>query len=255
MIYLIVLLVGASAGSFLGALIERQNRLPRRFEKNAKGLMNRSFCFSCGHGLAWRENIPVLSYLWLRGRCSHCRSPIPSWLPLIEIVGAAVGVFLASQIGQMSLIGQIGLMIVAIAFLWIFFSDLVYGVVPDLAVVIGGIGGIGVHYGEGMAPYTLSAIGAALFFLLLIRVTRGRGMGTGDVTLGALIGFLLGWPRVVVALWLAFVTGAMVGILLIAMKKKTLKQTIPFGPFLVAATAVTPMMSPWLDKLFLFGVK
>ena len=80
-------------------------------------------------------------------------------------------------------------------------------------------------------------------------------MWTGDVTLGALVGLLLGWPKVVVALWLAFVTGAMVGVLLIAMKKKTLKQTIPFGPFLVAATAATPMVSPWLDKLFLLGVK
>lgn len=148
-------------------------------------------------------------------------------------------------------------MFVSAAFLWIFFSDLVYGVVPDLAVAIGVIGAIGVHLGTGtmIAPYILSAVGAALFFLTLVAVTRGRGMGTGDVTLGALVGFFLGWPRVVVGLWLAFVTGALVGILLIAMKKKTLKQTVPFGPFLVAATAATPIVSPWLDKLSLFGVK
>lgn len=259
MVYLIVLLVGAAAGSFLGALIERQNGLPRRFEKNARGLTNRSFCFSCGHGLAWWENIPVLSYLMLAGRCSHCRCRIPSWLPLIEIGGGAAGVVLAARIGQIGPIGLIGLLLVSIAFLWIFFSDLVYGVVPDVAVAVGAIGALLSHLGNvgnlGYLNYLSSALGAALFFLLLILVTRGRGMGTGDVTLGALVGFFLGWPRVVVALWFAFVAGAIVGIFLVVLKKKTLKQTIPLGPFLVAATALTPWASRLLDKLFVFGVK
>ena len=156
---------------------------------------------------------------------------------------------------QIGLIRLIGLIVVSGVFLWIFFSDLVYGAVPDLAVASGMIGGIAVHQGEQFGPYLLSAIGAALFFLLLVVITRGKGMGTGDVTLAALVGFLLGWPGTVVAVWLAFVTGAFVGILLIVMKRKTLKQTVPFGPFLIAATVAAPLVAPWLDKLFMFGVK
>ena len=242
-------------GSFLGAVIERQSGLPERYKKKTSGLFNRSFCFRCGHQLSWRENIPILSYLLLRGRCSHCRSPIPYWLPLIEIAGAASGVAIAAHMSQIGLIRLIGLIVVSGVFLWIFFSDLVYGAVPDLAVASGMIGGIAVHQGEQFGPYLLSAIGAALFFLLLVVITRGKGMGTGDVTLAALVGFLLGWPGTVVAVWLAFVTGAFVGILLIVMKRKTLKQTVPFGPFLIAATVAAPLVAPWLDKLFMFGVK
>lgn len=253
---LFIAALGAAVGSFLGAVIERQSGLPGRYRKKASGLFNRSFCFRCGHQLQWWENIPVLSYVLLRGCCSHCHSPIPHWLPLIEIAGGGVGVVLAARIGQISLIGLIGLMFVSVAFLWIFFSDLVYGVVPDLAVILGAFGAVLSHLGHlSNLSYIASALGAGMFFLFLVLVTRGRGMGTGDVTLGALVGFFLGWPRVVVGLWLAFVTGALVGILLIAMKKKTLKQTVPFGPFLIAATAVTPWASQFLDKLFVFGVK
>lgn len=251
---------GAAVGSFVGAVIERQSGLPGRYKKKASGLVNRSFCFHCGHQLEWWENIPILSYLLLKGRCSHCHSPIPYWLPLIEVAGAAVGVVLSFSIGQIGPIGLIGLMVVSVSFLWIFFSDLVYGVVPDLAVILGAFEALVSHLSDlGNLSYLLnffsSALGAAAFFGLLVLVTRGRGMGTGDVTLGALVGLLLGWPGVAVALWLAFVSGALVGVLLIAMKKKTLKQTVPFGPFLVAATAVTPLVSPFLDKLLIFGVK
>lgn len=252
---LFIAAAGAAVGSFLGAVIERQSGLPGRYKNKASGLFNRSFCFQCGHQLSWRENTPVLSYVLFRGRCSRCHSPIPYWLPMIEIAGAVVGIVLAAHIGPMSPIGQIGLIVVSVALLWIFFSDLVYGVIPDLAVVIGVIGAIGVHLGEGIGPSMLSAVGAALFFLTLVLVTRGRGMGIGDVTLGALVGFLLGWPGVLVAIWLAFVAGALIGVLLIVMKKKTLKQTVPFGPFLVAATAAAPCASYYLDKLVIFGVK
>lgn len=245
----------AAVGSYLGAVIDRQSGLPGRYKRKASGLFSRSFCFHCGHQLRWWENVPILSYLLLKGRCGHCHSLIPYWLPLIEIAGAAVGVVLASFMSHMGLMSLMGLMVISVSFLWIFFSDLVYGVVPDLAIIIGIIGGIGIHWGGAIVPYVLSALGAGLFFLLLVQLTRGRGMGTGDVTLGALVGFLLGWPGVLAALWLAFVSGALVGILLIAMKKKTLKQTVPFGPFLIAATAATPMVSSWLDKLFLLGVK
>lgn len=246
MIYLIALLVGASVGSFLGVFVERQNGLPRKFEKKATGLMNRSFCFFCGHELAWRENIPIFSYVLLRGRCSRCHSPIPYWLPLIEIAGGGVGVVLASFMSHMGLMSLMGLMVVSVSFLWIFFSDLVYGVIPDLAVAIGAIGAIGIHLGEGnpmnffssIGPFVLPAMGTALFFLTLVVITRGRGMGTGDVTLGALVGFLLGWPRVLLGVWIGFVSGAVIAVALLIVGRKRLEHTIPFGPFLVVGTIV-----------------
>jgi leader peptidase (prepilin peptidase)/N-methyltransferase len=264
--YLIAPLVGASVGSFLGVVIERQTGASEGHP--LLPLSGRSFCFRCRHPLQWWENIPVFSYVVLGGRCSRCRSPIPYWLPLIEIAGAAAGVVVAANVGRIgqirliSLISLIGLIAVASVFLWIFFSDLVYGVVPDLAVGIGVIGAALFHAGGGavshlaaFTPFVLAGAGVASFLALLVVVTRGKGMGTGDVTLGALVGFLTGWPAAVFAVWLAFVLGAVAGVLLIAVSRKRLDQTIPFGPFLLVGSLLAMTWEEaflhWLTPLFL----
>lgn len=258
LLHLFLVATGAVFGSFLGAVIERQSGLPGRLKKKASGLSSRSFCFRCGLQLTWWQNIPILSYLLLKGRCSHCHSPIPAWLLLIELTTAA-SFFIGLSLFGYSVIRLFGFLVLAAVLNWVFYADLVYGVVPDAAIMVGGLGGVLSHLGDlgslSYLNYVVSALGVALFFLFLVAITRGRGMGTGDVTLGALVGFLLGWPRAAVALWLTFVVGALVGVFLIVMKKKTLKQTIPFGPFLVAATAVTPLVAPWLDRVLPFVVK
>jgi prepilin signal peptidase PulO-like enzyme (type II secretory pathway) len=86
--------------------------------------------------------------------------------------------------------------------------------------------------------YLISTIGASLFFLLLVLITKGKGMGLGDVKYGAFMGLLLGYPGIVVGLYTAFLTGALVGVILIIAKKRKFGQIIPFGPFLVLGTVV-----------------
>ena len=220
--------IGAAVASFLGVIIERSDY------KFAKLNGGRSRCSSCHRQLSWWENIPVLSFILLRGKCRSCRSPIPYWLPLIEIAGALAGVVVAAEISQISQIRLIGLILIAAALIWIFFSDLVKGVVPDWAVVLGAAGALIWQIGQiSLIWQILIAAAAAAFFWFLVVVTRGRGMGTGDVTLAFFLGLWLGWPKILVGIWLAFLLGAAAALALIASKRKKFGQTVPFGPFLI----------------------
>lgn len=133
-------------------------------------------------------------------------------------------------------------------FIVIFFTDLKYGIIPFQVILIGNIS-VATYLLYTFSPYTiivhlLSAFGAFLSFLLLFFATRGRGMGFGDVVLTLLMGLFLGFPNTAFALYIAFLTGAVVSLILILMGAKHLrKDTIPFGPFLVTGTLIS----------FLFG--
>lgn len=231
--------LGAATGSFLGVVIERGM------------VFGRSRCDNCKRQLKWPENIPIVSYLLLRGRCRTCRSPIPYWLPLIEISGGLAGVWLANWANQtisvitfITIIKIIAAALIAAALVWIFFSDLAYGVIPDVAVGIGATGAILSHLSNlSRLSYLIAAAAAAGFFLFLVLVTRGRGMGTGDVTLAAFLGLWLGWPKIVLAVWLAFIFGAVAGLILIGLKLKRFGQTIPFGPFLIVAAIIAAVVN------------
>lgn len=241
---------GAAAGSFLGVVIDRSDWEVSQTSHSGKfaKLRGRSRCGSCRRQLSWRENIPLVSFILLRGKCRTCRSPIPYWLPLIELAGAAAGAAVAAQIG---------LILVATALVWIFFSDLVKGVVPDWAVVLGSAGAIVEKFAklpitlESFANFSAPAIAAALFFWLLVFVTRGRGMGAGDITLAFFLGLWLGWPKIIVGIWLAFLLGAAVALGLISSGRKKFGQTVPFGPFLIVGSIIAKLWGSNLLELFL----
>lgn len=157
------------------------------------------------------------------------------------------------------------LILIAAALTWIFFSDLVYGVISDWAVALGSVGALIWHIGKihtsqisliWLIRLSLPAIAIAAFFWFLVVITRGRGMGTGDITLSFFLGLFLGWPLILVGVWLAFVIGAICGIGLIVLRKKKFGQTIPFGPLLIIGSLIS---SEWgqflLDKWLWFVVK
>lgn len=205
----------------------------------------------------------MLSFLILHGRCAACRSPIPYWLPLVELAGAAGGIWVLGEIREFSqlttlpatMVYGVALVLIASALVWIFFSDLVYGMVPDWAIIIGSAGAVIKVITDisiiNIIVHLAAAGGAAAFFLLLVLLTRRHGMGTGDVTLSFLVGLLLGWPLVLVGLWLGFALGAIAGIILIVLKKKRLGQSIPFGPFLITGTLLASRYGVLaLDSLF-----
>ncbi len=217
---LIVFFVGLAVGSFANVLIDR---LP----KGQSVLWGRSRCDYCKKTLRSWELIPVVSYVLQRGRCRRCHKRLSYQYPLIELVTAVGFVFLYPQFAYWIIFSSL---------LIIFVSDLKYQIIPDSMVILGILGALGAL---GMKANNLaSAIGASLFFLMLYLITRGRGMGLGDVKLAFLLGFLLGFPGIVVSLYGAFLTGALAGVILILRRQKKLKSKIAFGPFLILGTVV-----------------
>ena len=137
----------------------------------------------------------------------------------------------------------------------IFFADLKYGIIPDKivfpAILVSAFYLLTMNY-QLLAINFLSTLGAGLFFLLLFLITRGRGMGFGDVKFSFLMGLILGFPNIIVALYLAFLTGAIVGcILIIWRKKKVFGTAIPFGPFLVLGNFIAIFFGEVLTQIFL----
>lgn len=196
--------------------------------------------------------MPIVSFIFLEGRCRSCQSPIPYWLPLIELAGGIGGIWVIREIWEIGMIGGLGIALIATALVWVFFSDLVYGTVPDAAIGVGAFGVILSHLSSlSDLSYLLAAAAAAGFFYFLVLVTRGRGMGTGDVTLAAFLGLWLGWPKILLAMWLAFILGALVGLILIGLKLKRFGQTIPFGPFMIAGSIIAEIWGLTLLQLFL----
>ncbi|HUS60072.1 MAG TPA: prepilin peptidase [Nevskiaceae bacterium] len=227
MIWLFIFIFGLCVGSFLNVVVYRLNH-------NLSPFRGRSVCPKCKHKLAWHDNIPLFSFILLRGKCRYCHSPISWQYPLVEL---AAGI-LTVVVYQLS-VDLIFNLLITYVLIAIFVSDLRYMTIPDKvvypAIFLSLVYSL---FGLHDSKFILSGLGAAGFFLILVLITRSRGMGVGDVKLAGLMGLLLGWPRIVVALFLAFLTGSVVGVILILLGKKRFGEHIPFGPFLAGGTWV-----------------
>ena len=217
---IIIFLFGLAVGSFLNCLIYR-------LEHNQSFLRGRSYCPHCQHQLDLWDLIPVLSFLFLLGKCRYCQQKISWQYPLVEIFTGLI--FLLIFNFQLSIIN----FIIAPFLIIIFVYDLKHYIIPDKiiypAIVIAAIFNF---------TNWLSALGVAAFFLAMVLLSRGKWMGVGDVKLAFLMGLILGFPSILVALFLAFITGAIIGIGLIISGKKSLKSEVPFGPFLISGTFI-----------------
>jgi len=240
LIYFFIFLLGLAVGSFLNCLIFR-------LEKGEGFLLGRSYCPKCQHQLNWLDLIPLFSFLLLKGKCRYCRQKISWQYPLVEL---ATGILFLSPLiywAERPIIFQ------ELFFYWVIFSfaivifvyDLKHYIIPDkviyLAIVIALIFNFQFLILRELSTFKfslLSALGASLFFLIVVLVSRGEWMGEGDVKLAFLMGLLLGFPNILVALFFAFLIGAIVGIGLVISGKKTLKSEVPFGPFLVTGTFI-----------------
>jgi len=229
-----VFLFGLIIGSFLNCVIYR-------IEKGESFVKGRSYCPHCKHTLRWLDLVPVFSFLLLRGKCRYCHAKISVQYPLIEILTGIV--FLLIFAYQFSTVFQVVfLWYIASVFIIIFVYDLKHYIIPD-SVLFPAIGitffyQLIFHFSIVFLSYLLSGLGAAAFFLAIFLVTKGRGMGFGDVKLAILLGLLLGFPHIIVGLFLAFLFGAIIGVILLLRKKKGLKSEVPFAPFLIAGTFI-----------------
>ena len=209
---------GLVFGSFISALTWRY---PRGISVN-KG---RSICPKCKKQIAWYDNIPLLSFIFLGGKCRNCRKPISWRYPAIE---------LATGIGFLLIGPQIIWLITFCILEIIFIIDFEHQIIPDSFVFAGFFFSLflitDLLFGSLFAGFL-----AATLLVLIHLFTKGRGMGLGDVKFAVLGGILVGLRLLPVWFFLAFLTGAAVGIILILGRKAHLKSQIAFGPFLVAA--------------------
>lgn len=231
---------GLMIGSFLNVCI---GRLPAGESVVSPG----SRCPNCRTPIAWFDNVPVLSYVLLGGRCRACQAPISIRYPIVEIVTALLFVVQGWYfLDQPVLLAQ-RLVLTAILVV-LFGTDLDTQRLPNV-LTLPGIA-VGLAFSTVVPPGVIaSAIGAAAgaAVLLVVRwgwraVTGVEGMGLGDVKMLAMIGAFLGWQQVPVVLFLSSLSGAVAGVLLIALGKRSLQTKLPFGTFLAVATYVASVM-------------
>ena len=246
--------LGAALGSFLNVLIGRT--LEDTGEKQPSWISGRSRCDHCHRVLAWYELIPLCSFLWLRGRCRSCHKPIALINPFVEFLTGTLfvwwywggTVFFKLTHQPLQFIQPAFWLCVGVLLLVIFVADLRYYIIPDEAVLL--LTALTIMYRfvllktGAMQPidFLWMVVGTFVawgFFYGLWQGTRGRGMGFGDVKFMIPFGLLLGWPNVIVGIFIAFVSGSLVSVGLLLSKRATLKAVVPFGPFLVWATVVT----------------
>lgn len=248
--YLLFLLVGLIIGSFLSSLTYSIEKAQFSF----KDMWRRSECPLCGREIEWRDNIPLLSFFLLGGKCRNCKKKISLRYPALEIATGAMFVLLGWKLfgsihGVSSVMSEywqwLGVwtlpffLITVSILLAIAVIDIEHQIIPDafvfplLTLTIALL----IIFSPSPILFTHLFWGALAsnFLLLLHFVTRGRGMGLGDVTLALFLGFLLG-QSTWLALFLAFVLGAIVGLLLLAFGRAHWGRPIPFGPFLILGT-------------------
>ncbi len=233
-------LVGLTIGSFLNVLIYR---LPR---KN-KVIFGRSACPSCGQKIAFYDNIPLLSYVILLGRCRGCKKPISPRYPIVEALNAGMYVLFYLQDG-------LGVVFAAHAFLSsaliaIFFIDFEFQIIPDKITLPGILVGLGFSFFTHQPGIVDAILGVVVGGCALLAVAylgewlfKKDAMGGGDIKMAAMMGAFVGWQKIL----LVFMTGAVIGLIgslvwMAISAKIREERLIPFGPFLAIAAIVVIM--------------
>ncbi|QDZ28923.1 A24 family peptidase [Noviherbaspirillum sp. UKPF54] len=246
---------GLLIGSFLNVVIHRLPKMMQRESDNYVAqesgqplphtdkyniMVPRSACPQCGHQITALENIPILSYLFLRGKCAECKAPISARYPIVELLTGALSGFLVWRFGS----GLAGLSTLAFAYLLIAmtFIDLDTQLLPDDLTLPLLWCGLLVNLNSAFVPLNDAVIGAVAGYLSLwsiywlFKLTTGKeGMGYGDFKLLAALGAWLGWKMLPVIILLSSLVGALVGLSLILFARHGRDTPIPFGPYLAAA--------------------
>ncbi|MFC2044275.1 prepilin peptidase [Chloroflexota bacterium] len=236
-------LLGLFIGSFLNVCIDR---LPQGLSI----ISPPSHCSVCNNKLAAMDLIPVFSYLWLRGRCRYCRVLLPIRLPIVEGVTGFLFVFLYWKFG-LGLELAISLVYTCLAVI-IFIVDLENQLVLDKVVYPGMVIALAFSFFSDLRV-VIALVGGVigLAAMGLPYIIYRRGMGLGDVKLGALVGLMTGYPLVVVAWLLAVISGGLVAGILLAFRIKKRREPIPFAPFLATSAIVTLLWGQAIYKWYL----
>ncbi len=264
MSYFFLFVFGLAIGSFLNVVSLRYQPGQKLFD--FKVIDGRSRCPHCQKQLNWYELIPVLSFIFQKGRCRSCHQKISFQYPFVEILSGLIFVFVPHNLNNFfffsehsdvfGFFGSLLWIIIFELFLLLAIIDFRHYIIPDsinlflliLGVVItifknqtflGYYSNLFLFTENVWLNHLLGFIFAVIVFSLTIFISKGKGMGFGDLKLAAALGLIFGWPDILMILFLSFLIGGLAGIILIILKKKKMKDGLPFGPFLVTAAALT----------------
>ncbi|MDO8610291.1 MAG: prepilin peptidase [bacterium] len=260
---IILFIFGCAIGSFLNVVADRLS-----FDLSING---RSHCDFCKKKLAWFDLVPVLSFLIIQGKCRYCHKKLSLFYPFVEIVTGVMFVltwqYLPSGLVMdfakypsyfLFKFAYLGIISCLIA---IFFADMKYHIIPDqvqIAFFIFSLVALPMHglVLKVFVDYVIAAFVVASPIAFLHYVTKGNGMGFGDVKLAFVIGFLMGIKQGFIVLYFAFIFGAIVGTLFMFLKKRGLKSKIAFGPFLVLGLIIMFFWGNWIFEVIkkIYGV-
>jgi len=231
-ILLLAFILGGAIGSFLNVVIDRATR--------GESILGRSYCDHCKATLSTLDLIPVVSFVTLGAKCRYCRKPLSWQYPAVEALCAllfTVSAYVLVSDGNFNLVNLFYYFLIVSVSIIVAVVDYKFSLIPTTIVFFASLAAL-IYDFLLLSPtqflnHVLSAFFAAFAFLILVVVTRRRGMGEGDVVLAFLMGMILGPEKTVLAVFTAFFSGAVVSLLLIAFGKKRFGQTVPFAPFLI----------------------
>jgi leader peptidase (prepilin peptidase) / N-methyltransferase len=249
MLVLISILFGALIGSFLNVCI---SRIPRGESIVTPG----SHCPECKNPIKFYDNIPLISYLVLQGRCRHCHKPISSQYPVVEGLTACLSLFVFAKFGpSLSYLFYFAFVAALIVMTVI---DLHHQIIPDVislpGIVVGILGSLVIPKIEFLDSILGTLIGGGSLFLVATLyqwVFKREGMGGGDVKLLAMIGAFLGWQSVILTILLSSLVGSLAGVAVMLAKGKDFRYAIPFGPFLSLGAAISLFVGQPLIQWYL----
>ena len=286
--YIILAWLGLGFGSFINALVWRlhEQEIGHRKQGRDKKILSpkssvlspkelsivngRSVCPNCRHQLAWYDLMPVVSWLWLKGRCRYCQKSVSAQYPAVELALALVFTlsyaFWPEAVAGWQWVIFIAWLAAAVGLLALLIYDARYMLLPNkiiyptLLVAVAGrlsfLIGSEPHKWHALGDWALGVVVASGLFGALYYASRGRWIGFGDVRLGLVTGTLLATPqKSFLMLFLASVMGMLFALPAVAAGKRTMASKIPFGPFLISATAVAVVWGQdvinWYKRVFL----
>jgi prepilin signal peptidase PulO-like enzyme (type II secretory pathway) len=253
--------LGAILGSFLSVVILRSTA-------GEGWVSGRSRCDFCKNTIAWYDNIPLLSFILLGGKCRHCKDSILPLHPMVEVLTGVLmvwwywGGFLFFKLTQtpLSFLQPIFWLIVGLILIYLFIIDLNYMILPNKPVFLLFVAAVvyrvvlvssGIMQINDLYYAILAAVLSFAFFYAIYKISilvyKQEGMGFGDVKLVVPLALLLGAQNMIICLFLSFIIGAVVGVILISFGNGKMKSAIPFGPFLISSTVMSLL---WGDIIF-----
>jgi prepilin signal peptidase PulO-like enzyme (type II secretory pathway) len=260
----VLFLFGAAIGSFLNVVSLRYKPGKEIFSEDVA--VGRSRCLHCRKTLKWHELVPIFSFIIQKGKCLHCKQKLLWQYPLIEILSGLVFIFIPLSLNATLFSSRVIVwIIIFLIFILIALIDFKNYIIPDqlsISLAILGlflinikerVGEFGMFNGSFLGHYAalfglreniwinhfFAALLGMSFFGLIILLSRGRAMGWGDFKLIGPLGFIFGWPDILMVIFFAFITGSIFVIPLLISRHKKMKDVVPFGPFLIVASALT----------------